>query len=283
MCLTASVSGAEGTTPRTHTTWSCAPPPARTTSSRTGWMLEKAEGNSKLVAVTFPLLMHVAFGGDHPVRSFREGFEHAVQDGRWRTFVAESAGSINYGWMDCWGAFRALVVGPVLGERSVESGLAQIEQGPLRSHPLFPEYIFRLRPMEARMDMHFAILQDTLPRSPADVDQAEKERITVISLPDKHGIGTLFGLPGIPDYRLVLGWFLAPPRIVFENFTLYVDRPKQRGVHPLQGLPPFMMEREEIQEVYVSLDQRVERFRQATYLQKVGLPPNALESVSAKP
>jgi hypothetical protein len=45
----------------------------------------------------------------------------------------------------------------------------------------------------------------------------------------------VFGLPGQPSYRLLLGQYLAPPRVKFRNFSHNTRRPpllRINGVRP---------------------------------------------------
>jgi len=45
----------------------------------------------------------------------------------------------------------------------------------------------------------------------------------------------VFGLPGQPSYRLLLGQYLAPPRVKFKNFSHNTRRPpllRINGVRP---------------------------------------------------
>ena len=79
----------------------------------------------------------------------------------------------------------------------------------------------------------------------------------------------VFGLPGQPYYRHLLGTYMAPPAVKFSNVTIYARRP---GILRMQGSKP---DEETYEKIFLELQKRIQRFRAAEYAVAHGLPANA--------
>jgi hypothetical protein len=219
------------------------------------WMLERAGGNSAFVAVVFPALCHNAFGSPRPVRAFVEAFDRAWNDDWLRGEMGERKGSVNVEWFYYWGVLAEKVFRPVadeLGLPNYTSGFDVIGRGALVDHPVYREYPALLGELMAQV---MALLMQ-------DVDKEDPFlglEMKMASL----GSGAVLGLPGQPSYRFLLGRYMRPPEVVFENGVSH------HGL-PGGGEATFVRLTKEV-------GKRVRRFRAAEKAVELGLPADHFE------
>ena len=234
------------------------------------WMLEKASENRSpedatyFVALTFPILAHAAFGTPDPVGLFCNAFQRILQTDYIRAGIEEHASrNINFDWLNSWAFIVGEAVEPIarnLGMPSYTSGFDVINRGFLRSHPLFSEYPANVLSIRGRLKMHF----NTISRHQSST--AEDKAVADMALRDFY---VVFGLPGQPNYRYLLGTYMAPPAIMFSNVTIYARRP---AILRVQGYKPG---EETYEKVFLEIQKRIRRFRAAEYAVAHGLPANA--------
>jgi hypothetical protein len=237
------------------------------------WMLQQASGHSAFVAITFPAIVHSAFQTPDPIGVFCQSFERAVQSPVIRQGINRRSGNINVDWLNSWTAVQGEVVASVIVDRGLPSGTSGfdvISRGPLRTHPIFPEYLEKGHSLAG----HLNTIKVAQGSGPLPKELPEMERYALADMPSRDR-WVVFGLPGQPDYRYLLGRALPPPRIAFANFMYFARRPVlRRLMEEHQG-------QEAVEETYETrfqdLDRRIRRFRAAEKAVSLGLPPNAFE------
>ena len=109
------------------------------------WMLERAHGNTRFVAYTFPIICFHAFRCAEPVGLFLECFERAQKYPAVHHVLAHSDGNINVDWFSVAAKVEAPILKPALASRGVTGGgigMGAIIDGKSPSnHPLLPNYV----------------------------------------------------------------------------------------------------------------------------------------------
>ena len=192
------------------------------------WMLENASGDTRFVAFSFPIIVHYAFGSREPVLVFRKAFERAWQLSNLRNLIRQLPGNINFAWLVAWNDIITEAVLPTLRETHMPnytSGFDVIQRGKLSEHPIFNKYLTETKPTRGDLKLRYFNLKE--PKN-------DDERLTnaLVNMPFQdvssgllpptnpfYQLSVVFGLPGQPLYRLLLGQYLTPPRVKFQNFT----------------------------------------------------------------
>jgi hypothetical protein len=226
---------------------------------------EQATAASSFVALVFPIITHAAFGSPSPVTVFCEAFERALNSDQFQSgFEEHVTGNINFDWLNNWSFILGEAVKPVLQEKHMPnftSGFDVIDRGPLGSHPIFSEYLANVSPLRGHLNLERSRIDESPSASP------EEWAVADMPLRDPW---VLFGLPGQPNYRLLLGRHLPPPAVQFENFTIYARRPVQLRLQDFGSDETF-------ENRMIELQDRVRRFRAAEKAVSLGLPPDAFE------
>ena len=242
------------------------------------WLLEKASGNSFLIALLFPAITHASFGSPEPVGVFTGCFERATQPDITKEIMEHRSGNINFDWLNSWTFVQDKIVLPTLEEKKLPiytSGFDVIRRSKLGSHPIYREYPERLSVlwkflklaniMESSNENHDAELNiDSF------MQDLEKKAMMEMPMTDPW---VIFALPGQPYYRRLLGNYLSPPIVRFKNHTYSANRTASMWQSESQN-----NEENETFEPYSNeLESRIKRFRAAEKAASLGLPPNAFE------
>ncbi len=234
------------------------------------WALERADGDSHFVAVTFPILTHHAFGAKRPVKVFLEAFELALEVHRRRELLHRTSiltANINLSWLNNWSSIVGQALQPTLaklGEPSFTSGFDVIARGALRSHPVYPHYLKRTQLLTGRL----RLLEIGLPRILENVPPfRHAEYVALVDLA-RRSPWVIFALPGQPDYRSILGASLTPPRVIFGNGIVDLD---------LRLLREHASSEHASSQIMDDTARRVVRFAAAEKAASLGLPANAFE------
>jgi hypothetical protein len=188
------------------------------------WLLQKASGDSKFVNFVFPIITHYAFGSPDPVGVFYNAFKRANQSSKLRELIKQQTGNINLAWLMIWKDVTEKAILPVLSEMSMPdytSGFDVIQRGTLKDHPIFSEYHANIQPLRGHLKLMRKGMSALMEQG---VDELKIEKYMLCEMPF-HDAWIIFGLPGQPEYRELLGQHLPPPRIRFENFIFNAARP----------------------------------------------------------
>jgi hypothetical protein len=234
------------------------------------WALEAA-GDSHFVAVVFPILVHSAFGTPQPVRVFCQAFARAL--GSETLDGAPATGNINFDWLNSWDAVLGEAFGPTIADLSLPaytSGFDVIKRGPLDDHPVYSEVTRHQQ----------AVLLGHAKRNYAAAPDPRSGSLEAVELHATADLGyrqplAIFGLPGQPTYRFMLGMTFRPSVVNFADGKLHCGRP---GI----ALKKAMMiddpnEPDTFEEVVEALTPRIARFRNAQWAQARGLALDAFE------
>lgn len=197
------------------------------------WMLEKSD--TRFAAFVFPILVHNAFGTREPVLTFCKAFERALQSSKLQTLIRQQSGDINYAWLNIWNEVIKEAITP-----TYTSGFDVIQRGKLREHPIFNEYLAEvqsargyLKSMYTNQEHLKEMVSEELKQQNRKLKNYDEQFLKAsVSAPFQdislnwtppansfYQMSVVFGLPGQPMYRFILGRFLTPPRVKFENFT----------------------------------------------------------------
>jgi hypothetical protein len=235
------------------------------------WMLEKSD--TRFAAFVFPILVHNAFGTREPVLTFCNAFERALQSSKLQDLIRQQPKDINYAWLNIWNEVIKEAILP-----SYTSGLDVIQRGRLREHPIFSEYITEIKSARGFLKILYfnqerlkEIVSETSKQQDRTLDNYDEQFLRdLVSVPFQdislmwvppvnsfYQLSVVFGLPGQPLYRFLLGQFLTPPRIKFENFTY--NKPRS----PLLRFSDNVRQQVPTYETYVdNMTARVKRFRE---------------------
>lgn len=235
------------------------------------WAMEQANGQSSFVQLAFPILAHAAFGSPDPVKVFCDSFCEAyssktVQEG----VELRRSGNINFDWLSHWSVFLGEGIQPILRRYNMPlytSGFDVIHRGKLGTHPIYGEYLGQQKVISGHINRYRAALENGKPTtgfegilSHATWDMAYRDPWTI------------FGLPGQPDYRYILGRALRPFRVRFTNYELIADRPVNlRLAEQTQGIYGNDTYADHLND----LDDRVSHFRNAEFAVSQGMPPES--------
>jgi hypothetical protein len=150
---------------------------------------------------------------------------------------------INHEWLKSWSWLNRNFIDACLAEygvRGFDSGLAIINGSGLDEHEVYADYVRRFELLK-----HYARIKPN------------------------HDVWSIFGLPGQPNYRMMLGQIMAPPCVRYDdqiivapiveiaddaNHIAYNDKDQTWRAH------------------IVKLGERVRRFHLAIFAQEQGLP-----------
>ena len=236
------------------------------------WLLDQTHGHSAFVAITFPILVHSAFGSPNPVAVFCEAFDRAWNSRFLREAINQRSGDINLDWLNQWSAVIGEAHTPVIQKHHLPvftSGLDVIERGSLGSHPIYKEYVDQVKVLRGHLNLY----KQQFAARPVPSDITELYTYATVDMPIRDP-WVVFGLPGQPDYRYILGHAFRPARVQFDNYVLDSHRPAERQLRE-------MLAGEGGDKTYSSvlddLTPLVERFRRAEYAVSRGLSADAFE------
>jgi len=121
------------------------------------WLLDQTQGHSAFVAITFPILVHSAFGSPDPVKVFCETFDRAWNSSVLRPAIDSRFGYINLDWLNQWSAIIGEAHIPVIRKHHLPdftSGLDVIARGPLASHPIYREYVDQFKVLHGHLSLY---------------------------------------------------------------------------------------------------------------------------------
>jgi hypothetical protein len=228
------------------------------------WMLSQTEGNSYFAALLLPAVAHFAFGNPYPVTVFCNAFETACKSHKFHEEVEKhKTGSINIDWVQFWLLIKEIVDKEFQRPLpSFTTGLQVISRGPLKTHPIYREYLVKASSLVLRLNLPFTFRKD--------LNIIEEKEAQFLIDHAKIDPGLVYGLPGQPVFRYLLGSLVPPPSIKFENFMYYSDRPVVfRNTEINRGI--------NAEATYKGhskvLEDQVRQFRQAEYAVSLGLDP----------
>jgi hypothetical protein len=187
------------------------------------WMLSQTAHTSVFVAVVFPLIAHFAFGSPDPVGVFCDVFEMAWKNQEYNQVVKRTVtGNINVNWVQLWPFIQGIVNAELLRRKlpSFTSGLTVIERGSLRNHSIYREYLIKAQGIAGHLKMIMS--SGKKPEDFASTDEIESRYLLELASKDPW---LVFGLPGQPIFRFLLGFHVPPPSVEFENYCYYSKRP----------------------------------------------------------
>lgn len=240
------------------------------------WLLEKASGNSYLVALLFPIITHAAFGSPAPVEAFTACFERAMQPNISMEIMQHRSGNINFDWLNSWNFVKGEILSPVLEEKNLPfytSGFDVISRGELSDHPIYRDYPERMNVLWKHLElMNVLQSQDKDITESLESSMQDMENYALKTLPMQDP-WVIFGLPGQPIYRYLLGHYLSPPGILFSDFNHYTRQTISLGL-----LKEEKIEEGETYELQSQkLELQIKRFRAAEKAVSLGLAPDAFE------
>ena len=225
------------------------------------WMLNEAmkvsglepSANSKLVCAVFPIIAHWAFTSSDPIRIFCESFHRAMDSNNVKMSLMQGPPNINAFWLSNWVAIYEECVKNLLVQKSkFSTGIEKIINGPLKNHPIFPEYNIKTKNL---IDF---VRKSVIPNPKTYPDKVEAYSLECASR-DTH---IMFALPGMPSYRFSLGKNMPPPRIYFNNLTYNSTTTTNEKTYERRSN---------------ALEKRVRRFRNAEYAVRKGKDPTIFE------
>ena len=234
------------------------------------WLLDQSK-HSAFVAVTFPMLVHAAFGTPDPVGLFCEAFDRAWSSPSLRKGIdSNRSGNINIDWLNLWMSVRENIVEPTMYDLQLPpfiTGKDVIRDSALGTHPVYREYLQQYTTLGFRLErMKVGAANGPTPSNPSEIYV-----YAMADLPQRD-FWAVFGLPGQPDYRHLLGVVFRPVQVRFENYVLDGRRPMLLGLQALNegGDDTYAT-------VLEDLVPLVQRFRFAEYAVSKGLPVDAFE------
>jgi len=231
------------------------------------WLLERFDGRSGRAALLFPMLVNAAFACPDPVRVFCEAVERTAPGAPGLFEHTVPSGQINLDWLVLWGEVVQTVLAPLVAELGwpvPTPGLDVIQRGPLRSHPIYAEYLLKVKPR--------GFVRMYRPTARSQMPNDELEARLLVDAVEAVELAP-FAFPGQPFYRRMLGALVPPPKIEFRNLTWSAPRPVELVMEArMKGeagvADDFGTRSKEV-------EQRVERFRAAEKAAELGLPLDA--------
>ncbi|TCL74053.1 hypothetical protein [Rhizobium sp. BK251] len=256
------------------------------------WMFEITKGDSRFIVLVFPILAFAAFQTPDPVRIFCIAFERAWNSDFIRSEVQKNrAGLVNIDWCVHWGGPLRQAVDDAKREvrdTRFSSGFDVIHRGLLADHPVYADYLSRSHVLDgrikllpafedwppARMQQVFRSMTLGLPVAPGEGDGL-LEPLMIYNAKADHRI--VFGLPGQPTFRWLLGKVLPPPRVRFSDAVRDADYSTLTKLQYLnEGRSPgdygAMMD---------NWEARAAAFQSAEAAVRLGLPPDAFAQPKA--
>ncbi|MEK6750565.1 MAG: hypothetical protein AABY83_15405 [Pseudomonadota bacterium] len=231
------------------------------------WLLEVLDGHTGFAAWLFPALCFNAFNTTQPVEVFCRAAQRAAQSQALRklTKTADFA-AVQEGWIRHWNTLVNESVVPILVERGNTQGshgVELIQNGPLRSHPIYAEYL-----------EFVASLQHTWrqPANPSDEAQAVAGELAALKAQNSD-MWLAFAIPGHPWCRAVLNYFLPPPLVHSRDGDIASRRPANLRLR--ESRAGVARINETFHQHVLAVEQRVLRFRAASRAYALGLPLDA--------
>jgi hypothetical protein len=240
------------------------------------WLLEKASGNSYLIALLFPVITHASFGNPDPVSVFTGCFERATQPEITKEIMEHRSGNINFDWINSWTFAWDKIVLPTLEEKNLPlytSGFDVIQRGTLGTHPIYREYLEKAQVLWKFVklaNMFDTSVEDQNDISDYSMDEIENHAIKEMAA---NNPWIIFALPGQPHYRNLLGHYLSPPIISFKNITYSTNKASSMWESKGKINEPQKTFESQSNELEI----RIRRFRAAEKANSLGLPLNAFE------
>ena len=260
------------------------------------WMLEqvaqapwiKEIGNSDhiregiasyIVALTFPVLVHSAFGSPDPVTVVCTAIDRIVRGKKiGEEIMQHKTGSINFDWLQSWTFCLGEIVSPILQDRNMPlftSGIDVIIRGYLNTHPVYPAYLSRLDTLNGMINMENASKANIFNTAKSDYDLRYRSAIVDAAYQNRW---ILFAMPGQPNYRFMLGQQMRPPLVVFSDHNSVAG---ETGLSKLAKLNAENFNPKEYGAIDLNavkeLEGLVKRFRAAEYAVARGLPANTFD------
>jgi len=173
--------------------------------------------NMLIIRFVFPAIVSFAFLSEKPVEVFCESFSRALKSTKLNEkleYIGEkSKMQIHAAWYESYYDIFEIVSETVndMNLPPPKLGIEVIDEK-LTSHPIFKEFPEKIRGMRGNIIWGLKTAQ----HEPYD------QHILQTAVNDMHTVFTFFGEP---TYRLFLGKVLHPPKIVFNNFNIFADRP----------------------------------------------------------
>lgn len=232
------------------------------------WALERAGGRSKFVNLVLPTIMFCAFGSPDPVAVFVAALDRALKSSEVDHAVRNRSDSINLDWLDSYHTVIREAVTPsiqVLGMPDFTAGWDVLARGRLGEHPIYRIYLRRVQKALDHVRLFSAV--------PSRVDSIENAIHTATTAAAVRDPLVLFMFPGQPGYRSYLGWTVPPPRVRFADIVWHAE--VEVGAEALSMLLPrkdLEPNSYRLDARYAPLDKRLQRFRDAEYAVRRGLP-----------
>ncbi len=247
------------------------------------WLLERLNGNSAVAALLFPIVVYSAFNSPYPIDVFNLCIEAALRSNALQQILSNRTGDVNLDWLTNYRFIVESIVRPVfkiLGIPFFVNGFEVIQNSCLKNHPIFSEYPTRFQFL---ISEYFNVFSPT----PYQGDpNGEKYVVSLTKAGKAMPLVYVFGLPGQPFYRALLGHLVPPPQIGFKNTTLYAFQLHQL-FDLLRSCPVslgtfIVRDRQNSVQTYKLqmeiLSSRISRFRAAEKAVSLGLPANAFET-----
>lgn len=233
------------------------------------WALQRAGGASAFVNLVLPTITFCAFGSPDPVAVFTTALESALDSSAIRDAVHDRTGFINVDWLARYRIVIAEAVAPAvrsLGLPAFTAGWDVMARGRLGEHPVYETYLHRVQ-----LALETVQLFNTAP--PSDESMAEVLRAAAAAAAVRDPL-VVFMFPGQPSYREHLGRILPPPRVRFTDTVWHAEiefageTATRLASHSGHGRPAG----HHLDARYPALDRRLQRFRDAEYAVRRGLP-----------
>jgi hypothetical protein len=254
---------------------------ARAPGSRVyGPGVDENEVASYLVSLVFPVVAHSAFASPDPVGVVVGVINRLGENpGLAEEILRHKTTSINFDWLATWTYCCNELVRPVLLELEMPgftSGFEVIEQGALRTHPLFRAYPQRTAYVRGALTMARLTFEKYVASAPGAYEV--RYRHALLALPEVDP-WILFAQPGQPDYRYILGSWLPPPCVAFSNAnSIPGESPLGRYAMAFGSATDAAATGSVTEETIAELTELVRRFRVAEYAASRRLPVSVFQS-----
>jgi|GEM_PF-4748861 len=178
---------------------------------------------SYLAVLIFPVVVHGAFGSKDPVLIYKACINELINNkGMLNEIISKKppGGRINLDWLNSWEYLKNELVAKVLRHNNMPdftSGLDVISRGHLIGHPIYASYINQISKLKIRFELENKGLEDSVSNGNLE-DLDYRFHICFLANDD---VWAVFGQPGQPNYRMILGEIMKPPMIEFDDFILY--------------------------------------------------------------
>jgi len=220
------------------------------------WMLKQSKNDSYFTNSVFPAIASFAFLTEKPVEVFCESFSMALKSNKLKKKLNDvgrkSRMQIHAAWYESYHDVLEIVSETVnyMSLPKLKLGIDIIGEQ-LQSHPIFKEFPTKITNMLG--NIKFDSVTVTLP--------PYSQHILQMAISDLHVVFTFFGEP---DFRYYLGRALHPPKIIFQNFTIFANRPVQTKLAKFFNSTTKGDDYgDNYEKHYVELEDRIKNFRNA--------------------